>query len=256
MLIDSHAHLDFSQFKDDRDEVIERALEKGLMAIVNVGTDLVSSKRSVALAGCHPQIHATVGVHPHDAQTLTPAVLKGLARLAEDPKVAAIGEIGLDYYRQLSPRDRQRDAFRQQIRLAIALEKPVVVHDRDAHSEVLQILREEEAHRVGGVLHCFSGDLSMAWEGIELGFLIAFGGPITYGGKEKQEIARLVPLDRILVETDCPFLTPLPHRGKRNEPAFVRYVVEKIAQLRGIPYQEVVQATGRNAMQLFRLKMP
>ena len=251
MLIDSHAHLDFNQFDDDRDQVVARAREAGLSAIVNVGTDLGSSERSIELAGRHSMVYATVGVHPHDARTLSSDALKRLAELAGREKVVAIGEIGLDFYRDRSPRDLQRDAFRRQIRLAVELGMPLVIHDRDAHQETLQILRDEEAHRVGGVLHCFSGDLKMAWEGIAMGFLIAFGGPITYGGGIKQQIARQIPLDRILVETDCPFLTPVPHRGKRNEPANVRHVAEKLARLRGIEFEEAAEATTENAVRLF-----
>jgi TatD DNase family protein len=255
MLIDSHAHLDFSQFDDDRDAVIRRARDADLAAIINIGTDRASSEKSMALSARDPLMYAAVGVHPHDAATLSTAVLDRLAELAEQEKVVAIGEIGLDYYRNLSPRDRQREAFRRQIRLAIELGLPLVIHDRDAHAEVLAILRREGADRVGGVLHCFSGDLKMAWEGIAMGFLIAFGGPITYGGGRKQQIARQIPLNRILIETDCPFLTPAPHRGRRNEPAYVRHVAEKLAQLRGITFEQVATATTRNAVELFGLSI-
>ena len=254
MLIDSHAHLDFSQFKRDRDKVIQRALDSGVAAIVNVGTDLVTSEKSVALARRHPSIYAAVGIHPHDARELSPKVLDRLTQLAQEEKTVAIGEIGLDFYRNLSPRDQQREAFRQQIRLAIELGLPVIIHDRDAHSQVLEILREEEAHRVGGVLHCFSGDIKMARQGLEMGFLISFAGPVTYGDGKKMAIARQIPLEKILVETDCPFLTPIPHRGKRNEPAYVRYVAEKVAEVRGISFEEVAKATSRNAMRLFGLR--
>jgi TatD DNase family protein len=253
MLIDSHAHLDFSQFDDDRDAVIRRAQDAGLSAIINVGTDLPSSRQSAALAARHPMIYATVGIHPHDARTLSSDTRDRLAELAAGEKVVAVGEIGLDFYRDRSPRDLQRRAFREQIRLAVELGLPLVIHDRDAHDETLQILQQEEAHRVGGVLHCFSGDLKMAREGIKMGFLIAFGGPITYGGGRKQQIARQIPLDRILVETDCPFLTPVPHRGKRNEPAHVRHVAEELARLRGIGFQEAARATRQNTVNLFRL---
>jgi TatD DNase family protein len=252
MLIDSHAHLDFSQFRDDRDAVVRRAREAGLTAIINVATDLASSERSIELSAHYPMIYATVGVHPHDATTLSPDVLDRLAELATQERVVAIGEIGLDFYRDRSPRDQQREAFRRQIRLAVELGLPLVIHDRDAHAETLQILHDEEAQKVGGVLHCFSGDLDMAREGLAMGFLIAFGGPITYG-KKKQEIARRIPLDKILVETDCPFLTPVPHRGRRNEPAHVRYVAEKLAELRGISFAEMAAATTRNAVDLFGL---
>lgn len=256
MLIDTHAHLDFSQFKHDRDTVIARALDAGVTKIINVGTDLASSEKSVAFARHYPAIYAVVGIHPHDAKTLTPKALKRLSKLAANEKVVAIGEVGLDFYRDLSPRDLQRVAFRQQIRLAIELAMPVVVHDRDAHTEVLRILREERAYHVGGVLHCFSGDLRMAHEGLEMGFLISFAGPITYGGEKKQAIAGEIPLESILVETDCPFLTPVPHRGKRNEPAYVRFVAEKIAEIRGLSLEEVAEATSRNAARLFGLENP
>jgi TatD DNase family protein len=255
MLIDSHAHLDFSQFKSDQDEVIARALDAGVTQIINVGTDLISSEASVALAHRHPSVYASVGIHPHDAKSLSSEALKRLAQLASDDKVVAIGEMGLDFYRDLSPRRQQREAFRQQIRLAIELDMPLVVHDRDAHAEVLKILQEEGAHRVGGVLHCFSGDLKMARQGLEMGFHISFAGPLTYSGETKQAIARQIPLNKILVETDCPFLTPVPRRGRRNEPAYVRHVAEKIAEIRGISYEEVAEATSKNAARVFGLKI-
>jgi TatD DNase family protein len=253
MLIDSHAHVDFSQFDGDRDETVRRATEAGLSAIINVGTDLDSSERSVELAARYPTIHAAVGVHPHDARTLSSGALDRLAGLASREKVVAIGEIGLDFYRDLSPRDVQRDVFRQQLRLAVELDMPVIIHDRDAHGEVLDILQDEGARRVGGVLHCFSGELEMALAGIEMGFFIAFGGPITYGGKKKQAIARRIPADRILVETDSPFLTPVPHRGQRNEPAYVVHVVDRLARLRGIGFEDAARVTSENAARLFGL---
>jgi TatD DNase family protein len=253
MLIDSHAHLDFSQFKSDRAEVIARALDAGVTQIINVGTDLVSSEASVSLAHGHPAVYASVGIHPHIAKTLSSETLKRLVELASDDKVVAIGEIGLDFYRDLSPRRQQREAFRQQILLALELDMPMVIHDRDAHAEVLSILQQEGAHRAGGVLHCFSGDLEMARKGLKMGFLISFAGPITYSGEEKQAIARQIPLEKILVETDCPFLTPVPHRGRRNEPAYVRYVAEKIAEIRGISFEEVAEATSENARRVFGL---
>ncbi len=254
MLIDSHAHLNFSQFKNDRDRVIRRALSAGVTTIINVGTDLASSEDSVALAHRYPSVYAAVGIHPHDASQLSPKTLDRLAALARGDKTVAIGEIGLDFYRDLSPRDQQREAFRQQIRLAIDLHMPVVVHDRDAHAEVLEILKEEQAHRAGGVLHCFSGDIHMARQVLDMGFFISFAGPITYGGEKKKTIAGQIPLENMLVETDCPFLTPVPHRGKRNEPSYVRYVAEKIAELRGVSFEELAEATSLNAMRLFGIR--
>ena len=251
-LTDTHAHLDFPQFDGDREEVIARALAAGVGSIINVGADLASSRRAVALAEAHPQIYAAVGVHPHDAKTLTDEVLKELRELAQHPKVIAIGEIGLDFYRDLSPRDEQQRAFERQLALASELGKPVIIHDRQAHAEVLAILRRWPGLR--GVLHCFSGDLDMAHEAIEMGFYISVGGPVTFkNARRLPEIVRQLPLERLLVETDCPYLAPHPYRGKRNEPAYVRLVAQKVAELKGVPLERVARVTTANARQLFGL---
>jgi len=248
-LVDSHAHLDFPQFDADRELVIEQAREAGLVAILNVGTDLASSRAAVALAGEHDFIYAAVGVHPHDARTLTPAVLDQLRALARDPKVVAIGEIGLDYYRDLSPRPVQRRAFADQLALAADLGLPVVVHSRQAHDDVLAALRE---WRGAGVLHSYSGGPERLEEVLSLGFSVGISGPVTFpkAGRLRSVAAR-VPLDRLLVETDCPYLTPVPHRGERNEPAYVRYVVEAVARARGEEPEAVARAAAGNAHRLF-----
>lgn len=262
MLIDTHAHLDLPQFEADRDAVIERAQAAGVKVIVNAGADLESSRRAVALAEQHPGVYASVGVHPHDAKTLDGEVLAALRELARQPKVVAVGEIGLDFYRNLSPQDVQRRAFQAQLAWAARLGKPVIVHDREAHAEVLKaltswaagLMRSPLAGRVG-VLHSFSGDLSMAEQAIDLGFYISISGPVTYqNARRLAEIVQALPLDRLLVETDCPYLTPHPHRGKRNEPAYVRLVAEKIAAIKGLTLDEVAATTTANARRLFELE--
>jgi len=251
-LTDTHAHLDFPQFDSDREEAIERALAAGVSRILNVGADLASSRRAVALAKAHPQIYAAVGVHPHDAKTLTEEVLTELRELARHPQVVAIGEIGLDFYRDLSPRDVQRQAFERQLALARELDKPVIIHDREAHAEVMDTLRRWQGLR--GVLHCFSGSLEMARRAVELGFYISIAGPVTFkNARRLPEIVRQLPLERLLIETDCPYLAPHPHRGERNEPAYVRLVAEAVAEIKGLPLEEVARVTTANTQTLFGL---
>lgn len=252
-LIDTHAHLDSGQFDTDREAVIARAFEGGISHILTVGCDLSSSRRSVELARAHPAIYAAVGIHPHDAAEATD---EGLAQLEElvraESKVIAVGETGLDFYRDRAPRETQRQAFRLQIRLARKLGLPLIVHDRDAHEEVVQILREERAAEVGGVLHCFSGDLAMAKACIELGFYISFPGTITYPKNEAaREVVRAIAADHMLVETDCPYLSPQQYRGRRNEPAHVRHTAERIAEIKGLTVEDVSRITTLNAFTLF-----
>ncbi|NPV26892.1 MAG: TatD family hydrolase [Firmicutes bacterium] len=254
MFIDSHAHLDDRQYKADQQEVIERASKNGVTQIVCVGYDLPSSKRVVALAKRYANIFAAVGIHPHDAQDTDESTWAQLYELGRDTRVVAIGEMGLDYYRNLSPRDVQQAVFRRQINLAKELGLPIIIHDRDAHGDVLRIMKEEKVNEVGGVLHCFSGSWEMAQECLKLGFYISLAGPVTFANaRGPQEIAQKVPLDRLLVETDCPYLTPDTWRGQRNEPAYVKRVAEKIAALRRISLEEVAEATTANARCLFRL---
>jgi len=256
-LTDTHTHLDFPEFDGDRERVIEQALAAGVRAIVNVGTDLDSSRAAVALAGAHPQIYAAVGVHPHDAKTMTVEILEELRTLAKHPKVVAIGEIGLDFYRDLSPREKQRQVFEQQLALASETGKPVIIHDREAHKEVMAILRRwaEGCQQPVGVLHCFSGDLAMAQEAIKLGFYISIAGPVTFqNARRLRELVRQLPLEKLLVETDCPYLTPHPHRGKRNEPAYVKLVAQEVTHIKGLTLEEVARVTSDNARALFALK--
>jgi len=259
-LIDTHAHLDFAKFDRDRPAVIKRAKAAGVTTILDVGANLASSRRAVELAAKHDLIYAAVGMHPHGAKKLDGAALAELRKLAQRPKVVAVGEIGLDFYRDLSPRDVQRRAFQAQLAWAAKLGKPVIIHDRDAHDEVMEILsawasKLNNPKLVGrlGVLHTFSGDLSMAERAIELGFYISISGPVTYkNARQLPGIVRALPLDRLLVETDCPYLTPHPHRGKRNEPAYVRLVAERIADLKGIAIDDLAKATTENARHLFQ----
>lgn len=254
MLFDTHAHLDDHKYNDDRVEMLQRAQEAGVQLIVNVGYDLPSSQRSVKLAEAYPFIYAGVGIHPHDASTLNDQALAELEKLAQHPKVVAIGEIGLDYYRDLSPRDIQETALRAQIGLARRIKKPIIIHDRDAHGDIMRIMQEEKVQEIGGVLHCFSGSWEMAKECLKRNFYISIAGPVTFSNAGKlKEIVQQVPIDKLLIETDSPYLTPTPHRGKRNESSYVKFVAEEIANLRGISLEELGNATLANGKKLFSI---
>ena len=250
-MIDSHAHLTFKHYKGDLEAVLKRAREVGVKAIIDVGVDLASSEAGVKLANRHDDVFATVGVHPHDAKTIDDEALARLDQLADDARVVAVGEIGLDYYRDLSPRHIQEKAFRDQIALAKKKGLPVVIHDRDAHAKVMQIMKEETVS--SGVLHCFSGDMGIAKQALDMGLHLSFGGPITYDGNKAAEIIRKMPLDRLLIETDCPYLTPVPFRGKRNEPAYVKLVLVRVAEILGKPVVEVERLTEANTCACFGL---
>lgn len=252
LLVDSHAHLDSGQYNSDREAVITRAAANGISHILTIGCDLASSQTSCELAQQYENVYAAVGVHPHDAKEIDETALNQLELLLAQPKVVALGEIGLDYYRDHCPRDIQQSAFRQQIRLARKLKKPIIVHDRDAHDDLLQILAEEDAGEVGGVVHCFSGDTAMARRCIELGFYISFTGNITYPKNEElREVIKAISIDKMLIETDCPYLSPQPFRGKRNEPGYVRHCAQKIAEIKGLTYADVARITSRNCYDLF-----
>ncbi|MGB2983330.1 MAG: TatD family hydrolase, partial [Candidatus Bipolaricaulia bacterium] len=242
-LIDSHAHLDDRAFDKDRAAVIARCFDASI-GVITVGADLRSSRAAVRLAGRHRGIWATVGVHPHDAKTVTSDVFSELAKLAKH--AIAIGEIGLDYYRDLSPRDVQRSVFAEQLALARRLDLPVAIHNRESTNDLLAILREAVGpHR--GVIHSFLGDYALAETFIELGFHLGIGGPITFSKNETlREAVKAIPLDRILLETDCPYLTPVPYRGRRNEPAYVRFVAEAVAEIKGLPIEDVSRQTTGN----------
>ena len=251
-LIDSHAHLDNSRFNDDLDEVILAAHNAGVRHILTIGCDLNSSIINADLASRYEPLYAAVGFHPHDAAALDQESLDQIQGLLQQPKVVAVGEIGLDYYRNRSPHDVQQRAFRQQIQLAAESGKPIIVHDRDAHDDVVRILTEENAGAIGGVLHCFSGDEEMARKCLDLGFYLSFTGAITYPKNEAvRAMLRQLPLDRILLETDCPYLSPQPFRGKRNEPAYLVFTAQTLAEIKGLTLADIARITSRNCHDLF-----
>ncbi|HEX8995333.1 MAG TPA: TatD family hydrolase [Ktedonobacterales bacterium] len=256
-LVDSHAHVQMRQFDADRASVIQAAFEAGVTRMVTPGVDVETSRLAINLAERYPgQVFAAVGTHPHDATTLTAEALDQQRELARSPHVVAIGEIGLDYYRNLSPRDVQRDAITRQFALARELGLPVILHNRESHADMIALLRAE-GQGLRGVFHCFIGDQAMARDALDLGFYLSFAGPVTYPkNTELAEVAAWAPLDRILVETDCPYLTPTPFRGQRNEPRHVAQVARRIAELRGVTIDQMAEATSRNAATLFRLPFP
>ena len=253
ILIDTHAHLQWPAFDKDREKVIERAFAAGLSTIVSVGYDLNASREAVQIANDHENIYAVVGIHPHNAKTMTASMLSSIRELAQNTKVVAIGEIGLDYYRDLSPRAQQKEAFEQQILLAKELDLPIVVHDREAHNDVLEVIRSF-GKDVNGVLHCFSGDLKMAEEVIDLGYSISIAGPVTFpSARGLQQVVQRVPEGSIVLETDCPFLAPQSKRGERNEPMYVLETATKVAELRGMQLDELVGLTSQNAKRRFEI---
>jgi TatD DNase family protein len=252
-MTDSHCHLDFDAFDSFRDKAIAEARAAGVHTIINIGADLPSSQRSVELARSHDEIYAAVGVHPHDAKALDDKVFEAIRRLAHEPKVVAIGEIGLDYYRNLSPRPVQQKAFERQLELAVELQLPVVIHTREAFEDTYTIVAKYASELPGGVFHCFPGSAYEADRVLRLGFMVSFGGVITYQNSRMARTAEEVPLDQILLETDAPYLTPVPYRGKTNHPAYVKYVCDKLAELQGVLPSEVERVTDRNCARLFGL---
>jgi len=255
MLVDSHAHLEMPEFKKDLEEVIQRAKDSGVQYIFTVGTEKADWNQTLDISHRYPSLYAILGIHPHHAKKMDPETYPLLRDLCKDEKVKAVGEIGLDFFRNLSPKEVQLRRFREQIGLAKELGLPIVVHDREAHQETLEILKSEGAKECGGIIHCFSGDYEMARACIDMGFYISIPGSITFknaGGL--REVVEKIPLDVILVETDAPFLTPEPFRGKRNEPAFVRYTAKKIAEVKKIAFDRVAEATGENALKVFKIK--
>lgn len=252
-MIDTHTHLDLPQFDKNRKEIIEYAFSCGVEKIVNAGTDLESSSQSVKLATAYSPIYAAVGFDPNDAKKFSQENLQSLKKLAQHEKVVAIGEIGLDFYHKSSPATIQKEVFVSQLDLALELNLPVVVHIRNAYPESLDILESRKGLR--GVLHCFEGDFEQAKRGLDLGFYISFNGKITYNNPCLVSLVKQIPLDRILVETDCPYLPPNPHRGKINQPAWVRLVIERIAQINPeLTFEDVERITTSNACQLFNWK--
>ncbi len=251
MLFDSHAHIDDKRFNEDREEVIARAAAGGLEGILNAGADMFSSARAVELAARHAMVWAAVGIHPHDAKDAREEDYDKLAAWCALPKVVAVGEIGLDYHYDLSPRDVQQAVFVRQLDLARSVGKPIIIHDREAHADVVATVKRE-GKGLAGVFHCFSGSVEMAREVLKLGFYVSVGGPVTFANANKlHAVVKAVPPERLLIETDCPYLTPVPFRGKRNEPAHVRYVAETVASLLGMAVEDLAAATTANTKRLF-----
>jgi TatD DNase family protein len=254
MLFDTHTHLNDQAFEEDREQVIRRAQEEGVSLLVNVGFNRETIPQTLKLAESYDFIYAAVGWHPHDAGDMKEEDLQWIEELSKHPKVVAIGEMGLDYYWDNAPRDVQKDVFRQQIALAKRVKKPIIIHDRDAHRDVVDILREEGADEVGGIMHCFGGSYDIAKECLDLNFYISFGGPLTFkNAKKPKEVAKQIPLDRLLIETDSPYLTPHPYRGKRNESSYVRYVAESLAEIKELSYEEICRITMENGKRLFKI---
>lgn len=255
MFTDTHTHMDSLSFQEDRHEALMRAYEAGVTRIVNVGFNRETIPTTLELSRQYDFVYAVLGWHPQDAKDMTPEDLEELEELLKLPKVVALGEIGLDYYWDTSPKDVQARVFREQIRLAKKLGMPIVIHNRDAHQDILGILKEEKAAEVGGIMHCFSGSWETAQICLDMNFHISFGGPVSFkNAKQPKEVLARVPLDRLLLETDAPYLTPHPFRGKRNETGYVRYVAEAAAEIRGMSVEEIARITTENAVKLLGLK--
>lgn len=252
MLFDTHAHLNAEQYNEDLQEVIERAQKEGVSNMVVVGFDRPTIQRAMELAEHYEFIYACIGWHPVDAIDMTDKDLQWIEELSAHPKVVAIGEMGLDYHWDKSPKDIQKEVFRKQIRLAKKVNLPIVIHNREATADIVEILKEEAAEEVGGIMHCFSGSPEVAKECVKMNFYISLGGPVTFkNAKRPKEVAAEIPLDKLLIETDCPYLAPHPYRGQRNEPGYVKLVAEQIAEIKGISFDEVAEVTSQNAKKLF-----
>lgn len=254
MFIDTHVHLNAEQYNEDLQDVIDRALEAGVNQMVVIGFDQKTIKRAIELAEEYEFIYAVVGWHPVDAIDCTDEDLQWIEELASHPKVVAIGETGLDYHWDKSPKEIQQQVFRKQIQLAQRVNLPLVIHNRDATEDVVRILQEEQAEKTGGVMHCFGGSVETAKTCIDMNFMISLGGPVTFkNAKKPKEVATEIPLEWLMIETDAPYLAPHPHRGKRNEPSLVPLVAEEIARLKGVSIEEVAQATTENAKRFYKL---
>ena len=255
MLFDTHMHLNARQFEEDQEEVIQRATEAGVTTMVVVGFDDETIPLAIELAEKYDHIYAAVGWHPVDAIDCKPEHLDWLESLTKHPKVVALGEMGLDYHWDKSPKEVQQEVFRKQIRLAKKLQMPIIIHNREATADVIRILQEEDAAEIGGIMHCYSGTLEEVQPCLDMNFYISLAGPVTFkNAKEVKEVAKIIPLDRLLIETDAPYLAPHPYRGKRNEPSYVKLVAEEIARLREMDFATICEITTRNAFDIFGIK--
>jgi len=253
-LIDTHCHLDMKHYENDMDDVIARANQQGISMMITIGIDVNTSKKALTIAKSHDNIYASVGIHPHDAASCTKEAISSLARLADDTKVVAIGETGLDFYKDYADHSIQEESFKMHIRLAKDCGLPLIIHDRDAHDDTIRVLEHEGVPEMGGVFHCFSGDRLFAEKVLKMGFYISIPGTITFKNANNiRKIVKYIPNERILVETDAPFLTPVPHRGKRNEPAYAAYTLIKLAELKSMEIETLAAITSQNAINLFKI---
>lgn len=255
MFIDTHVHLNADQYENDVEEVIQRALDAGVKQMVVVGFDRKTINKAMELIETYPFIYGVIGWHPVDAVDCTEEDLQWIKELAAHPKIVGIGETGLDYYWDKSPKDIQQELFRKQIQLAKDVQLPIVIHNRDATGDVVRILQEEQASEAGGIMHCYSGSVETARQCIDMNFYISLGGPVTFkNARMPKEVAKEIPLDKLLIETDAPYLAPHPYRGKRNEPSYVPLVAEEIARLKEISVEEVAEQTTANAKTIFAME--
>lgn len=253
-MIDSHCHLYIKNSAEQQNQLIKEAAGDGISKIINIGIDIETSQLSLELAEKYDSLYCTVGIHPHDAKKLNEQSIEKLQQLAAHQKVVAIGEIGLDFYRNLSPRPLQYAAFEKQLELAVQLKKPIVIHTREALDETIEVVKKYATDLVGGLFHCFPGDAADAERVFELGFSVSFGGVMTFRNSDMAEVASQVPLEKIILETDSPYLTPVPFRGKQNRPAYVKYVYQKLAELKNLPVADIVSIIDRNCIKLFKLE--
>ncbi len=254
MIVDSHAHYDDEQFDNDRAEVLQRIRQQGVVRVVNPASNLASARRCIQLADEYDFIYTAVGVHPHDASEFSEETLATLRGLAGHKKVVAIGEVGLDYHYDFSPRAVQKECLAAHVALALELKLPLILHDRESHQDILDILRVEKAHAAGGVFHCFTGSVEMAKEVLDMGFYIALGGAVTFKNARKPvEVAAYVPADRLLVETDSPYMAPVPYRGKRNDSGYLKEIINTLAAIRKTEPDQLALTTAENANRLFGL---
>ena len=255
MIFESHAHYDDKSFSEDREAILKKVKETGVGIIINTASSMKSSRQSLELAKMHSSIYTSIGVHPHDVQTMKEHDLELLLAMSVYEKVVAIGEIGLDYHYDTVPHEVQKLWFRHQIKLAVDLDMPMIIHSREASKDTYDVLFENKGHKVGGVIHCFSGSVETALRYVKLGYYIGIGGVITFkNAKKLVEVVREVPIENLLVETDAPYLAPMPFRGQRNDSSMLPYIIEEIAKIKGLITEEVTQATWDNGVKLFRLQ--
>ncbi|MFQ9509763.1 MAG: TatD family hydrolase [Lachnospiraceae bacterium] len=254
-IIDTHVHYDDDQFNEDRNDLLNRLNKEGIELVVNIGASIKSSQQTIQLTQQYPHVYGAVGVHPNETGELNEQNFQWLGQVARLPKIVAVGEIGLDYYWDEPEREIQKEWFIRQLQLAREVKKPVVIHSRDAASDTLEIMKRERAHEIGGVIHCFSYSVEMAREYLNMGYYLGIGGVVTFNNAKKlKEVVEYAPLDRIVLETDCPYLSPVPHRGKRNNSLYLSYVITEIAKLKNITEKMVIATTNHNAKILYRLE--